>query len=60
MYAMIVVVIVGLNPAYSRVGGSAEFRFADRESCLQAQEQVKRNWQVENHRVMASCIFKPR
>jgi hypothetical protein len=60
MYAMIVTIIFGLNPAYSRVVGSAEFRFTDREQCLQAKERVERNWQIDNHRVLASCIFKPR
>lgn len=58
MYSLFVVFILGLNPAQSRVVGSAEFRFQTREQCMAAKQQIDSQWQVDNHKVKASCVFK--
>ncbi len=58
MYSLIVVFIMGMNPAYSRVVGSAEFRYEKREQCMEARERVESHWQIAGHRVKASCVYK--
>jgi hypothetical protein len=60
MYSLIVVFILGLNFVYSRVIGSAEFRYATIEQCREAEHHVEHNWRMEGHRVVASCVFKLR
>lgn len=56
MYILVVIAVL-ISPPTSKNEGSLRMKFASREECIKAKEEVLSTWKVDRHRISASCVF---